>query len=266
MLFAPGRSKDLGMPYEDARAHSQQLNGIHPWVGSAVEVTTLLRMVKEGRYDVARAKQYTHERAKERLAKKRASPAPSPTGSPQPRHSLPKAARGCGMTWRADRYFIQETLRNMNLCWDYYDRFTQITVLLPERHLNHFHPGELARMSKDCFYTGLRAKHRPMVVHLKDHPNFTPLDLLAALMENEQNDTLANAHYPPATSSKMTAGGCHTDHPRAPRHMDKQDWYADQKPGGYAVHQMQLGRDELARDCGDAVEDGYVVCPVQLRA
>ena len=120
-------------------------------------------------------------------------------------------------------------------------------------------------MSKDCFYVGLRAKHRPMLVHLKDHPNSTPLDLLAALMENEQNDAFANAHYPPATSSKMTAGGCHTGHPRALRHMDKQDRYADRK-SGYAVHQMQLGRDELARDRGDTVEDGYVVCPVQLGA
>ena len=83
MLFAPGRSKELGMSYEDFRAHCQQLNGIHPWVGSAVEVTTLQRMVKEGQYDVARAKQYTHERTKERLAKMRASPTPSPMESPQ---------------------------------------------------------------------------------------------------------------------------------------------------------------------------------------
>ena len=51
-------------------------------------------------------------------------------------------------------------------------------------------------MSKDCFYVGLQAKHRPMVVHLKDHPNSTPLDLLAALLENEQNDILVNARYP----------------------------------------------------------------------
>ena len=105
-----------------------------------------------------------------------------------------------------------------------------------------------------------------MVVHLKDCPNSAPLDLLPALMENEQNDTLANARYPLATSSKTTAGGCHTDNPRALHHMDKQDWYTDRKPGGYAVSQMQLGRDELARDCGDAVEDGYVVHPVQLGA
>ena len=59
-------------------------------------------------------------------------------------------------------------------CQDYYDCFTQITVLLWERHSNRFCPGELARMSKDCFYAGLRAEHRPMVVHLKDRPNSTP--------------------------------------------------------------------------------------------
>ena len=31
-------------------------------------------------------------------------------------------------------------------------------------------------------------------------------------MENEQNDALANARYPPATSAKTTAGARHTDH------------------------------------------------------
>ena len=45
----------------------------------------------------------------------RASPTPSPTESPQARHTLPKPARGHGMTRRADRYFVQETLRNINL-------------------------------------------------------------------------------------------------------------------------------------------------------
>ena len=115
MLFAPGQSKDLGMSYEDSRAHCQQLNGIHPWVGSAVEVTTLQRTVKEGQYNVARAKQFTHKRTKERLEKMRTSPTPSPMESPQPRHALPEPARGRGMNQQADRYFIQETLRNMNL-------------------------------------------------------------------------------------------------------------------------------------------------------
>ena len=103
------------MSYEDSRAHCQQLNGIHPWVSSAMEVTALQRTVKEGRYDVARAKQYMHERTKDRLTKMRASPTPSPTESPQLQHSLPEPARGHGMTRWANWYFIKETLHNMNL-------------------------------------------------------------------------------------------------------------------------------------------------------
>ena len=98
MLFALGRSKDLGTSYKDSKVHCQSLNGIHPWVGSAVKVTTLQRMVKEGRYDVARAKQYIHERTKERLTKMHALPTPSPTGSPQHHHPLPEVTRGGGMT------------------------------------------------------------------------------------------------------------------------------------------------------------------------
>ena len=98
------------------------------------------------------------------------------------------------------------------MCRDYYDHFTQITMLLWERHSNCFRPGELAKKSKEYFYAGLRAQHRPMVVYLKDRPNSTPLDLLVALMENEQNNALANARYPPATSAKTTAGAHHTDH------------------------------------------------------
>ena len=74
-------------------------------------------------------------------------------------------------------------------------------------------------MSNACFYAGLRAEHRPMVVHLKDHSNSTPLELLAALMENEQNDMLTNAHYPAATSSKVSGGAIHADHPQSDRSM-----------------------------------------------
>ena len=61
MIFAPGHSKDFGMSYEDSLAYCQSLNGIDPCIASAVEVTVLQRMVKEGQYDVARAKQFTHK-------------------------------------------------------------------------------------------------------------------------------------------------------------------------------------------------------------
>ena len=86
----------------------------------------------------------------------------------------------------------------------YYNRMAQITVILRERHGNHYRPGELARMSKDCFYVGLLPENRPMVVHLKDQPHTTPLDLLKALLEQEENDTLTRTRYPPSMSSRTS--------------------------------------------------------------
>ena len=64
--------------------------------------------------------------------------------------------------------------------------------------------GRLARMSKDCFYAGLLPENCPMVVHLKDQPHTTPLDLLKALLEQEENDTLKRMRYPPSTLSRTS--------------------------------------------------------------
>ena len=84
----------------------------------------------------------------------------------------------------------------------YYNHMAQITVILRERHGNRYRLGELARMSKDCFYIGLLPENRPMVVHLKDQPHTTPLDLLRALLEQEENDALMRTRYPPSTSAR----------------------------------------------------------------
>ena len=50
-----------------------------------------------------------------------------------------------------------------------------------------------------------------------------PLDLLAALMEKEQNDMLANTRYPAATSSKTGGEMHHTNQPQSGCQMDKQE-------------------------------------------
>ena len=78
-------------------------------------------------------------------------------------------------------------------------------MLLWERHSNCIHPGKLLCMAKDYFYTGLRSEHQPMVVHLKDCANTTPLQLLMALQENEQNDAQAHMRYPPKTSAQPSS-------------------------------------------------------------
>ena len=48
--------------------------------------------------------------------------------------------------------------RLMESAHAYYKCMVQITVILRECHGNHYRPGELARMSKDCFYVGLLTK------------------------------------------------------------------------------------------------------------
>ena len=90
--------------------------------------------------------------------------------------------------------------RQMESACAYYNCMAQITIILRERHGNRYRPGELVRMSKDCFYAGLLPENRPMVVHLKDQPHTTPLDLLKALLEQEENDAL------------IRPGVCHPHH------------------------------------------------------
>ena len=84
----------------------------------------------------------------------------------------------------------------------YYNRMAQITVILREHHGNRFRLGDLARMSKDCFHAELLPENHPMVVHLKDQPHTTPLDLLRVLLEQEDNDALMHTQYPPSTSAR----------------------------------------------------------------
>ena len=64
--------------------------------------------------------------------------------------------------------------KSMESTHAYYNCMAQIMVILRECHGNHYRPGELARMSKDCFYPGLLPENCPMVVHLKDQPHTTP--------------------------------------------------------------------------------------------
>ena len=131
-------------------------------------------------------------------------------------------------------------------CRDYYDRMVQITVLLRERHSNRFRPGELNRMAKEYFYSGLRAEHRPIVAHLKDRPNASSMSLLIALQENEQNDAQTRSRYPSNTTPRANG------QPR-PRQTDPP---ANRKAGGFNQRPMQL----------EPEDDGYVMRPVQLGA
>ena len=126
--------------------------------------------------------------------------------------------------------------RQMESARAYYNRMAQITAILRECHGNHYRPGELARMSKDCFYTGLLPENRPMVVHLKYQPHTTPLDLLKALLEQEENDTLTRTRYPPSTSSR-------TSQPSKPAERYHRQPPAEKRNDRYTVRPAQLDAD-----------------------
>ena len=123
--------------------------------------------------------------------------------------------------------------RQMESARAYYNRMAQITVILRECHSNRYRPGELARMSKDCFYVGLLPENRYMVVHLKDQPHTTPLDLLKALLEQEEIDALMRTWYPLSTSSRMSQTLKPAE--RYHRHLP-----AKKRNDGYTVRPAQL--------------------------
>ena len=129
--------------------------------------------------------------------------------------------------------------RQMESARTYYN-MAQITVILRECHGNRYRPGELARMSKDCFYAGFLPKNCPIGVHLKDQPHTTPLDLLKALLEQEENDTLKHTRYPPSTSSR-------TSQPSKPAERYHRQLPANKRNDGYAVCPAQLDATQPRR-------------------
>ena len=150
--------------------------------------------------------------------------------------------------------------RPMESARAYYNRMAQITVILRECHGNRYRPGELARMSKDCFYAGLLPENRPMVVHLKDQPHTTPLDLLRVLLEQEENDALTHTHYPPSTLTRPS-------HPqKSTEHYHRQP-AAEKRNDGYTVRPAQLDTAQaeavpeadapIFNDTVDALESWY---------
>ena len=120
----------------------------------------------------------------------------------------------------------------------YYNHMAQILVFLRECHGNCYRLGELVRMSKDCFYAGLLPENCPMVVHLKDQPHTTPLDLLKVLLEQEENDALTRTRYPPSTSARSSQ-------PPKPAERYHQKLPTDKRNDGYTVHPTQLDADQV---------------------
>ena len=143
-----------------------------------------------------------------------------------------------GCPWRSRFQSLNAALcglqqRPMESARAYYNCMAQITVILRECHGNRYRPGELARMSKDCFYAGLLPENHPMVVHLKDQLHTTPLDLLRVLLKQEENDTLTCTRYPQSTSTRLS-------HPQKSMECYHRQPATEKRNDGYTVCPAQL--------------------------
>ena len=113
LIFCGNHAQGQGMSWDESLQYAHQLTGIHPWTGYMIEVVAYQRTLKEARHEMQVAREFTHERTKQRithlnaLAMAQAAKARSamPQGSP----------RGRGMMRRADQYFVQQQLGEMNL-------------------------------------------------------------------------------------------------------------------------------------------------------
>ena len=113
LIFCGNRAQGQGMSWDESLQYAHQLTGIHPWTGYMIDVVAYQRTLKEARHEMQVAREFTHERTKQRITHLNAlamAPAAKvrsamPQGSPQ----------GRSMTRRADRYFVQQQLGDMNL-------------------------------------------------------------------------------------------------------------------------------------------------------
>ena len=73
-------------------------------------------------------------------------------------------------------------------------------MALREYHQDRFQPGELSRIEKECFFTGLRDQSKYLVSHMKDKKEYGPVDMPKELRENNE------AQYPANTAPTWKNG------------------------------------------------------------
>ena len=111
----------------------------------------------------------------------------------------------------------------------YYERMADISVKLEQYHGDHFGPGKLKMMKKDCFYAGLKEHNKYLVSHMKDREQYGPAQMLREIQEQE------DSRYPANTSPKPH----HTDSGnKNTSHYNKNSTY--DKPRVYTVRHSDV--------------------------
>ena len=96
LIFCGNHTQGQGMSWDESLRYTHQLSGIHPWTNYMIEVVALQRTLKEAHHEMQVAREFTHERTKQRVAHLNAL-AVAPTARAQP--AMPqRLPRGHGMT------------------------------------------------------------------------------------------------------------------------------------------------------------------------
>ena len=112
LIFCGNCTQGQGMSWDESLHYAHQLTGIHPWTGYMIEVTAHQQTLKEARHEMQVAREFTHERTKQRIAHLNTL-AMAPAVRAQPA-TPQRSPRGQGMTRQADRFFVQQQLWEMN--------------------------------------------------------------------------------------------------------------------------------------------------------
>ena len=94
---------------------------------------------------------------------------------------------------------------------DYYDRMVDIGVVLREYHQDQFQPREPSRIEKECFFAGLCDQSKYLVSHMKDKKEYSPVDMLKELRENDEAQYPANTVHRPGKTDGYDWNAGHPD-------------------------------------------------------
>ena len=138
---------------------------------------------------------------------------------------------------------------------DYYDHMVDIGVALWGYHQDRFQPGELSHIKKECFFAGLRDQSKYLVSHMKDKREYSPVDMLKELRENDE------ARYPANTAHR----------PGKPDSYGQNAGHPDRKGLGYIARPTNVepypdvpqdfvpNTGVLGKDPEDAYDEGYYI-------
>ena len=67
LIFCGNHAQGQGMSWDESLQYAHQLTGIHPWTGYMIDVVAYQQTLKEARHEMQVAREFTHERTKQRI-------------------------------------------------------------------------------------------------------------------------------------------------------------------------------------------------------